>query len=130
MSVKRGAMNGYVLIIISAVAAYLLKTRVENIFGYRYFVLSGHNIFDQHGFRIGSGVYTFLWIVVIAVFIAGIGIITGSIGGLTPMNTGISGGTVSSAKKCPMCAELVKAEALKCRYCGHMFEIKQEKSEE
>lgn len=30
--------------------------------------------------------------------------------------------TEGSMKKCPQCAELVKAEAKKCRFCGHEFE--------
>jgi hypothetical protein len=27
----------------------------------------------------------------------------------------------SGGKKCPMCAEIVKADALRCRYCGNSF---------
>lgn len=29
----------------------------------------------------------------------------------------------SNAKKCPKCAESVRPEAMKCKHCGHEFEM-------
>jgi len=29
---------------------------------------------------------------------------------------------VGNAKKCPACAEMVKTEAVVCRFCGHNFQ--------
>jgi hypothetical protein len=31
-------------------------------------------------------------------------------------------GVAFTQKKCPDCAEMIKADARKCRFCGHLFE--------
>lgn len=42
----------------------------------------------------------------------------------------IGGGRrASDEKKCPTCAEMVKGEALKCRFCGHGFSAQEAVSE-
>lgn len=114
--------KGYTLIIASSISAFLLLTRVESVLGHKYLVLSGNNLYDWKGKELSDETLMVLWIVIIAAFFVGISqMLDGSVKCLPLQNTEPSDGVMAETKKCPMCAELVKYEALKCKHCGFMF---------
>lgn len=114
---------GYIVLIISGFWTFLLLTRVQSLFGQKFFVVSGSNVFDAKGFAINNGVYGLFWAIAIVGFVIGLKMmVSGSRAGIPSGNEG------TGQKKCPMCAETIRWEALVCKHCGHKFsenEVKQ-----
>lgn len=62
--------------------------------------------------------YLFAWVVTAVIFVVGIWGILETFYYRMKNSTNIGS---DEEKKCPMCAELIKREARKCKHCGHEF---------
>ena len=122
---------GLKLVFISALCALFLLTRVYNIFGTRFLVLYGSNIFDAKGIELNGLIFYLLWGGTISLFFWGLYLI------LTDIQSGNRNKYESilnsdNNKKCPMCAETIKADAKICKHCHYEFseeELAKQKAE-
>lgn len=117
---------GIVILFISGAWALILLTRVQSIFGQKFLLISGDNLFNANGIALSNGAHLFLWLIAIGGFCFGLwAIISNSQKENTPIkgnNKRLSYELDDDERKCPSCAEKIKLEALKCKHCGEIFD--------
>lgn len=122
---------GIAILFISSVWALILLVRVDSIFGQKFLIISGDILGRNANIVALSDVtYIFLWLIALGGFCFGLWLIISSSKTksdsftLTENNSEESFRVLYDEKKCPICAEKIKLEALKCKHCGEVFKPK------
>jgi len=121
--------GGIIIIVLSAIYSLFLLIKVESIWGQRFIIITGDNIWNAKGIQISDTTYFFLWVIALAGFTFGGWLIFSDLRD----KKSISMHERTDSKKCPKCAEPIKIEAKVCKHCGHEFsekEIEEEKEKQ
>src|ERR1039457_7090308 len=102
---------GILLLLVSAIWAVILATRTTDIFGQKVLVL-GDNMLSSNTYALSSEQYILFWAIAIGGMLIGIIILANNKSSESEQSTLST--DVLNNKKCPMCAEIIKYEALLC----------------
>ncbi len=120
--------RGIVVMVASALWSLFLVVRVRTVFGQRWLLVSGDNVWDwsTEGIKLSDGAFFCLWLLALVGFAAGAWLIVAARKRerlIRDLDREVEEARRidSETKPCPRCAERVRLEARACRFCGHEF---------
>lgn len=113
--------GGIIVLLLSALYSLFLLIKVESIFGQRFIIITGDNIWNAKGIQISDTTYFMLWVIALSGYAFGGWLIFSDLNDKKPNLLH----ELSDVKKCPKCAETIKFEAKICKHCGHEFSEKE-----